>query len=204
MIGETFLAFYSNVGGGQIGNLLFQMEQAGVFAYLLPFLLIFAVVFGILSKINIFSNSKGESNQAINVIIALVSALISLQFDLVSVFFAEIFPRFGIGISVILVVLIITGVFLGPNNKGLMKAMSVFAFIVVGWVVVGSIDSFNWYMGSGFSYFWGEYWPTIIGVVVFLGLIITVIAGGPRANGAAGNSGSIIERALLGNNNNNN
>jgi hypothetical protein len=194
MIGETFLAFYSNIGGGQIGNLLFQMEQAGVFSYLLPFLLIFAVVFGILSKINIFSDKDGKENKSINVIIALVASLLSLQFGVVSMFFAEIFPRFGIGISILLVVLVLGGIFIPGENKAFLKVLSVGAFVVIGYVILGSIDSFNWYMGSGFSYFWGEHWATIVGVVVFLGLIIAIIAGGPKDRKT---EGSVIEKALL-------
>ena len=54
VVSEMFLAFYSSIGGGAIGNMLFQWEQAGVFSYVLPFLLIFAVVFGILSKTGVF------------------------------------------------------------------------------------------------------------------------------------------------------
>ena len=37
--------------------------------------------------------------------IALAVAFMSLQFDVVSMFFSELFPRFGVGLSIILVIL---------------------------------------------------------------------------------------------------
>jgi len=88
--------------GGTFGGVLSYMEQAGFFAYILPFLLIFALVFGILTKTQIFKNNK-----AINGIIALVVGLLSLQFDFVPIFFSEIFPRMGVGLAIILALLIL-------------------------------------------------------------------------------------------------
>ena len=83
-----------------LGELFAQWEAAGIFAYALPFLLIFAILFGILSKINIFG-SKDNPNKGVNAIISLAVAFMSLQFNLVSTFFADLFPRFGIALSVI-------------------------------------------------------------------------------------------------------
>lgn len=79
--GLTFLA-YASYSGGTIGNLIASWEQAGVFAYLLPFLLMFAIIFGILSKMQIFGDNK-----AISAIIALVVGFMALQFNIVSTFF---------------------------------------------------------------------------------------------------------------------
>ena len=171
MIGGLFLAYYSSIGGGTIGNLLFQWEQAGVFAYILPFLLIFAVVFGILAKTKIFDN-KG-----LNAIIALAIGILALQFNFVSVFFSEIFPRLGIALSIILVVLIILGLFINPKNKGWMIGMSVVAVLVAVVVVFSSLDSYTWYTGSGIGYWLGYNWATVVGVLVFVGLLIGIIAG---------------------------
>src|SRR3990167_5223415 len=94
--GVIFLATYG-FNGGTFGNLLSQWEQLGVFSYVLPFLLIFALVFGILMRTKIFEENKG-----INGIIALSTALMALQFNFVPIFFSDIFPKLGIGISVIL------------------------------------------------------------------------------------------------------
>ena len=60
-------------------------------------MLIFALVFGILIKTQIF-----KDNKAVNGIIALAVAFMALQFDFVPTFFAQIFPRLGIGLAIIL------------------------------------------------------------------------------------------------------
>jgi len=171
MIGDMFLAFYSSIGGGTIGNMLFQWEQAGVFAYVLPFLLIFAVVFGILSKTKIFEN-KG-----LNALIAIAIGILALQFNFVSVFFSEIFPRLGIGLSILLVVLILLGLFINPKNKGWMIAMAIIAVLIAVVVVFSSLDSYTWYTGSGIGYWLGYNWATVVGIVVFVGLIVAIVAG---------------------------
>ena len=113
--------------GGAIGDLLSAWEQAGFFSYLLPFLLIFALVFGILNQIQLFKEKK-----AINAIIALVVGLMSLQFPMVPLFFSEIFPRLGVGLAIILVVLIFVGMFIDPGKAGIFYIlMGIGAVIVV-------------------------------------------------------------------------
>lgn len=190
MIGEIFLAFYSSIGGGTIGNLLFQWEQAGVFAYVLPFLLIFAVVFGILAKTRIFDN-KG-----LNAIIAIAIGVLALQFNFVSVFFSEIFPRLGIGLSILLVVLILLGLFINPKNKGWMIGMGVVAVLIAVVVVFSSLDSYTWYTGTGIGYWLGYHWATVVGILVFLGLLIAIIVGSGKKEGFEDESP--LARMLLG------
>src|SRR3972149_1922854 len=103
IVNFQFGGFY----GGSFGDLLLYWEQLGVFSYVLPFLLIFAVVFGILTKIKVFGDHRG-----LNAVIALVVGLLSLQYNLVPIFFSEIFPRVGIAISIILVLLVLVRLFL--------------------------------------------------------------------------------------------
>jgi len=181
MIDSLFsLAFYSTIGGGTIGNLLFQWESAGVFSYVLPFLVIFALIFGILSTMNLFGNNK-----AINAIIALAVGLMALQFNFVSIFFSEVFPRMGIVLAVVLVIIILLGLFLRDEEGNLHKN---FRYVMVGivgimtiWVIVSSLDSFGWYTGYGFWYGLSYYLSTIIGVVVVVGaLAAIIIMGGKR------------------------
>ena len=189
MIGNMFLAFYSSVGGGAIGNMFFQWEQAGVFSYVLPFLLIFAVIYGILSKTKIFKE-KG-----INVVIALAVGFLSLQFNFVSLFFSEIFPRLGIGISIVLVVLILLGLFVNPKNKGWMGGLAAIALLVAVVVVFTSLDSYSWYTGSGIGYWLGYNLATIAGILVFLGLLAAIIIGSSKSSDS---DESPLARALLG------
>ena len=174
MIGDLFLAYYSSIGGGTIGNMLFQWEQAGVFAYVLPFLLIFAIVFGILAKTKIFDN-KG-----LNAVIAIAVGILSLQFNFVSVFFSEIFPRLGMALSILLVVLILLGLFINPKNKGWMMGMGAIAVLIAVVVVFSSLDSYTWYTGAGLGYWLGYNWATIVGALVFVGLIVGVVVGSSK------------------------
>jgi len=168
------LASYGSFSGGALGDLFAQWEAAGIFTYALPFLLIFALVFGLLSKLNIFATKAGDSNKGINVIIALSVAFMSLQFNMVSLFFSEIFPRFGVALSIILVILILGGLFMPTNkeNNWFMVALAVVVFIIIGTVIYNSLDVFGWSLGGpGLSYFWSKYGALIIFAIIIIAVI---------------------------------
>jgi hypothetical protein len=191
--GVMNLLSYGSFGGGTLGNLFAQWEAAGIFTYALPFLLIFALVFGLLSKLNIFA-SKTESNKGINVIIALAVAFMSLQFNIVSMFFSEIFPRFGIALSIILVILILGGLFMPTNkeNNWFMVALAIVVFVIIGVVIYNSLDVFGWGIGGpGLSYFWNQYGAIIIFFVLIIGVIM--------ATTSKKNPHTRFENVLLGN-----
>jgi MFS family permease len=173
MNGLMILASYGSFGGGALGDLFSQWEAAGIFQYALPFLLIFALVFGLLMKLNIFA-SKDNPNKGINVMIALAVAFMSLQFNMVSMFFSEIFPRFGIALSIILVILILGGLFMPTNkeNNWFMVALAVIVFIIIGTVIYNSLGAFGWGIGGpGLSYFWGKYGALIIFAIIIIAII---------------------------------
>ena len=92
-----------------VTDILNQWNQIGVFSYVIPFLLIFAVIFAILQKTKILTGE--HENKGLLAIISIAVSLLALQFDMVSIFFAVIFPRFGIGLSIFLVLLILLGFF---------------------------------------------------------------------------------------------
>jgi hypothetical protein len=168
--GGYFGSFY----GGSIGDLLASWEQAGVFSYMLPFLLIFALVFGILTRVQVF-----KDNRAINGIIALVVGLLALQFDLVPIFFSEVFPRLGVALSVILALLILVGLFVDPDNKAVGYGLLGIALIIFIIVIVQTAGWVGWQSG----FFWYDNWPAILGVLAFFGLLIAIIASvGPKRN----------------------
>ncbi|MEK6832494.1 MAG: hypothetical protein AABY32_00475 [Nanoarchaeota archaeon] len=174
------LASYGSFGGGTLGDLFSQWEAAGIFTYALPFLLIFALVFGLLMKLNIFA-SKENPNKGINVIIALTVAFMSLQFDMVSIFFAEIFPRFGVALSIILVILILGGLFMPRNteNNWFMVALAGVVFVIIGTVIYNSLQVFGWGVGGpGLSYFWSKYGALIIFAVLIMAIIAITL--GPK------------------------
>lgn len=162
--------------GGTIGNLLFNLEQAGFFSYVLPFLLIFSLVFGILTRTQIF-----KDNKAINGIIALVVGLLALQFDLVPIFFSEIFPRLGVALAIILALLILAGLFFDPNNKFVGYGLLLVGVIIFLVVLIQTAGWLGWQSG----FWWYDNWPTVIGIVAFLIIIIAIISS------AGGGSGPI-------------
>ena len=179
MIGGVIaLASYYSTGslgtGGTIGNILFQLEQQGVFAYLLPFLMIFAILYGILSKINIFRNNS------IHVILSVVVALMSLQLNFVSYFFQELFPRMGILLSIIFVVLILVGSFWNfeksKNLRFIMGALIAIGVIVIVYQSFGETFMFG-SIGAGWqiSYWLERNLGAVITGVLFFGGVAMVI-----------------------------
>ncbi len=165
--GMIFLAAF---GTGSIGEMLNKWSEYGFFEYVLPFLLIFAILNGILSQTKIF-----QENKSVNVIISLSVALMSLQFGFVSKFLAEIFPRLGIGLVIILVVIIIMGLFLPAEGWITYTLFGIGAIILVV-ILVQTAGVLGWEGG----YWWYENWQEIAGIVgIVVVLIILVNAGGP-------------------------
>jgi len=157
-------AYYN--GGGEIGRFLDTLSQAGFFTYLLPFLLIFALVFGILSKLKLFEQTK-----AVNAIIALAVGLLALQFDFVPLFFSEIFPRVGIGLAIILVILILMGLFI-PKATWVPYALFGISSLIVIIILVQTGGVFGSDVGNWFY----NNWPFFAGII-FLVVVLAIIVG---------------------------
>ena len=186
MISSMMLAWYGAYGGGEIGTLFSYWEQYGFFSYLLPFLLIFALIFGILNKTKIFDDNKSVSG-----IIAFVVGLMALQFDIVPRFFSEIFPRLGVGLAIILVLLIVVGLFIDPDAKGMTYTIMGIGAIIVVVILVQTAGAVGW----SSAWWWSENWPLVAGGVFFL-VVIGVIIGSGRDSTSADKS--ILARALRG------
>ena len=177
MLSEVIALQFGGFYGGSIAQLLSSWEQAGFFSYVLPFLLIFAIVFGILSKMNLFG---GEERKGLNAVIAIVVGLLALQFNFVPIFFSDVFPRLGIGLSVILVLFILVGMFLPRTDTSgvnyILLAVGLIVFIVV------ITKSFG-YLGFGtsgignFIYFNLPIILTIIIIIIAVGAVIGVGSG---------------------------
>src|SRR3989338_8831604 len=110
-----------------IQTLLMTWESWGVFDFVLPFLLIFAVVFAVLTTTNILGGNKGVA-----VVIALVVGLMALRLGFVQAFFLNVFPRLGVAIAVILVLLILTALFVTEKKhlKGWLMAFAIIGAIL--------------------------------------------------------------------------
>ena len=157
-------------GGANVQNFLLDLEGFGFFEYVLPFLLIFAVVYAILSQIEIFKKNKGVST-----IIALSIGLLALWQGMVAQFFAQIFPRLGIGISILLVALILFGAFVpleaGKSGWGkyIFMGIGMLAFLII---LFSSAEAYDWWGGSGWV---TENLSLIVVLLVIIGGIVGVI-----------------------------
>ncbi len=163
-------------------------NEMGVFSYVIPFLLMFAVVFAILQKTKILGDNK-----TIEAIIAAAIGLLALQFDFVSEFFAVIFPRFGIGLAIFLVLIILLGFFITGEN-GDAKSMQWIGWVVGLGVAIWAITDWNtWFGGSGYGWggfsvgFWlSEYfWPLII-LAAVIGVIVWTVKSGSSGSSSGG------------------
>ncbi|PIN89391.1 hypothetical protein COU57_06175 [Candidatus Pacearchaeota archaeon CG10_big_fil_rev_8_21_14_0_10_32_14] len=162
--------------GGNIGDILNSWAAAGFFSYLLPFLLIFAMVFGILSTMNIF-----KGNRSVDAIVALVVGLMALQFDLVPRFFAEVFPRMAVALSIILVLLILAGFFVDPTKSWIMYTLLGIGAISAVIVLIKTAGSLGWESG----YWWTYNWPVVAGAVLLI-VIVGIIVGSGRPHTSSG------------------
>ena len=166
-----------------VTDLLNKFNNFGGFSYIIPFMLIFAVVYAILQKSKILGEQRG-----LLAIVSVSLGLLSLQFDFVPQFFAVIFPRFGVGLSIFLALLIFLGFFY-PQNEDTKKWLGKVTWI--GWlvgigIVVWSLSSWDqWGYYSGFGGWFSE---NIWALIVLGGLIAVIILATrkPTAEPAAG------------------
>lgn len=162
-------------GGYSIGTFFQELANFGFFAYVLPFILIFATVFAILTKVDIFKDNKGA-----NIIVAMAVGLLALQFSAVPDFFSIIFSNLGIGISIILALLILAGVFLDTDESGTKWILFGVGGVVFLAVTFISLSDWN-YAGAGyFKYWWSNYGGLIFFVAALIGVIIAVAKSGGR------------------------
>jgi len=148
-----------------IQDLLFQWEAIGLFDFILPFMLIFSVVFAVLTTTNVFGNNKGVA-----LVISVAIGLMSIRLEFVQLFFTELFPRFGIAIAVILVVVIMAAIFIPEQHRGgwfigFGVAGTVFALIAV----INSFNELGW-----FGSLWADYWGMVTGAILMIILIIAM------------------------------
>ncbi len=149
-----------------IATLLNEFEQIGVFDYMLPFLLIFAVVFGILTATNVFGGNKGVS-----LIIALVIGAMAIRLGYVQAFFTEVFPRFGIAVATLLVIVILAAVFIPNQHKkgwaiGFAIGGGVFGLIAV----INAFSALDWFGSTWVN----DNLSLLIGSLLLIILIIAI------------------------------
>ena len=161
--------------GTGFDNLIVQLESIGFFQYVLPFLLIFAFTYALLTQIKIFEGNKGSA-----AIIAFAIGFLSLQLNFVPVFFATIFPKFGIGLSILLVALILSGIFISEEYKKaytwIFFGIGMLIFIIIA---ISSLSSYS----VGPSGFWYQYGAMLIVGALIIGAIVAIFVSQKKAGG---------------------
>lgn len=161
MIEEMIFLQTAGFAGAGIGQLFQTFDEMGFFTYLLPFLLIFALVNGILDRTGVFKNNK-----SINTIISMVVGFMAIQSDTVSIFFAEIFPRVGVGLAVMLVILILVGIFI-PHENWVTYTLVGISFVAALVVFFGTTEALSWAWASVFRENFGLFLSGLIIIIVF-------------------------------------
>jgi len=155
-----------------IDMILARWEAAGVFDFMLPFLFIFAIIFGILSTTKIFT-----ANRAVHVIVSFVAALLTLRLGYVQDFFREAFPRLGVAIAVIFIVVLLTVIFIPDAHKtGWAIGFYVLGALAAIYVILNSFGSVGY-----FGRLWHEEFETILVVLLFVGVIIAISLSGKKS-----------------------
>jgi hypothetical protein len=162
---------------GSIADIFFQWETIGVFDFLLPFLLVFALVFGILSS----TKFMGE-NRPVYVIIAVVVALMSLRYQyFLSSFLAELFPRLGVGIAIMLSILILVGMFIANDQvKYWGYGLASIGVLIAIIIFYQSSEQLGWFWLNGFG---TDTVGFIVLAVLVVGVIIAVSVSGGKGGG---------------------
>lgn len=154
-----------------ITNLLGQMEMMGVFSYIIPFLLIFAIIYAVLTKTRILG-----PNNAIAAIISVAVGILSLQFNFVSTFFADIFPKFGVVMAIFLVLVILLGFFNKGEEKDPLKNMRWIGWVLGIFLIIWSLSSWNFWGFQTTPFFWQiqQYlgWIIVGAIVVFVIVLV--------------------------------
>jgi len=177
-----------------VQDVLYQWENAGVFDFVLPFLLIFAVIFGILTATNAFGKNKG-----VPVIVSLSVALMALRATfggryLVREFFREVFPQTAVALSIILVAVILTSVFIPKEHlKGWLIGFYSIGGLAALLVVFNSFSNLSWFTSG----WWSDYGGIMIGLLFVVAVVVAVSLTGDSDKKSSSN-GDVTLKAWRG------
>ncbi|MFH1248872.1 MAG: hypothetical protein V1660_01865 [archaeon] len=152
-------------GSTQLDALVALWETQGLFSVFLPFLLLFAVIFAVLNKSKILGGKTG-----IDMIVALSVGLLALQQQFMQRFFAELFPRLGMGVGVMLTLMILVGLFIvkDKNENIWMTILGSVAAIVFFVVILSTQGGFS----IGASSWWMQWGNIVVWGIVLVGIIV--------------------------------
>jgi hypothetical protein len=143
------------------GDLLRAADRADIFYYVLPFLLVFALIYGILTKSTLLGNNKG-----VNIIISLALGLLSLVGNYFPNFIQQMSPKLAIGLSLILALIILLGLF--AQGATWLNNLFVWVGIIIFIIIVYSSLAHYSFIGNNA---WNTYAPAIITIAI-IGAVI--------------------------------
>lgn len=161
MISDALLGTFLQVLS--LRDMYFQWESVGVFDFFLPALLIFAIIFGILTSTRVLGGNRG-----INFLIAAAISIMAIRVPFVSEFFTTIFPSFGIGLAIVIIVVILMGLFVSKGNIDIFGNVLMWGGMGVG--VIIAVITFNQYQWFG-SFWWQENWVSVLWIVIIVLII---------------------------------
>jgi hypothetical protein len=162
----TYLVAYT------ITDILNIWQQAGIFAYLIPFLIVFAVVYGMLNKTKLLGENRG-----VQATISLGVGLMSLVNDYVPRFFSSLFPYAGMAIAVLLVALILMGLI--SDQEFAWRIWFVIGIIGFLAVILASFNDMSMFFGGALI----DSLPAILAGVILLVLMYFIIFAGEKKSG---------------------
>lgn len=152
----------------QVQDVFAQLQDIGLYDFILPFLLVFTIVFAILEKTFLFGKTKGgESKRNINAVVALVMGLVIVnQFEIIQTL-NTFLPKISFFIIIALMVLILFGLFGANVESGLGGFLLLLAAII-------SIVATYWALGPSLD-FRVPYWVQDNGALILVLLIIAIV-----------------------------
>lgn len=126
------------------------VNNPDIYNYVLPFLLVFTLTFALMQKIKLFGASE-DQNRKYSGVIAIVLALLVIRNGYIVELLQRFLPNISFFIIVILLTLVMIGMFLPANYKGLTGGL-------FGFMVLVSLGLTFWALAADQLDFEAPYW----------------------------------------------
>ena len=175
-------------------SIFFDLEDLGVYDYVLPFLLVFTILFAVLEKTKLLGTEEGgkEPRRNLNVVLALViSLIVVVRTDITSIM-NNYLSKMALFIIVVLIFILTTGLF-GASTEGYTGTVFFIAMILsvlaVIWALSGGLNLGlpDWLTPTEQDRSW-------ILLIAIMFLVIWFITKKPRVSGQQ----SVIEKIIEG------
>lgn len=150
-------------------TIVMEWSSIGMFDVILPMLLIFTIVYATLQRTKLLGQKK-----EIDAVVGLVISFFVMGNLEVSRFFLPLFSNAALGIAVLVVFLLLTGLIAGRPGKGWGTITLIGGISVFLWVMSRAADYFSGY-GIIFSSMWWYQNSWWVIPLILVGVIIAVV-----------------------------